>query len=432
MKRLSFKLISSVFGLLLIGALAGCGDDTSTGASDNSINVNQEDKTGTLQGVVLDATTGARIGGTDLTIKLIQGADHRSPNKLITSETDSLVGEYAFNNVPVDFTSSNIKYKMVITKTGYQRFEGYVSLAASIYLGGSGINITNNSAFNYIRDIYLFPVGATAGDITVYVERDGERVPGATVHLRQRIGSNSLTAEVSSNRLSAAAGLMTSFSATTCTQANVDDTANTTCTATSDIGKAVFAGSTLVLGGAYTPTVLPIKYEDTNLALTTGGMITVGASASPLTQLIAMADEDPGSDADALHYLYASNNDQNDVLASGVLTVVFNRPVALVDESDFTAIVACTGGCNTVVLTDSAGAGSVTAAVSSDGYTLTLTPQFATPLGTDDDSATITFAGGTITLMNDDLDNTYPLFGGVNYIDGVSIVGTFVDISGNL
>src|SRR5438552_17433805 len=82
--------------------------------------------TWTLTGVVADAVTGARIGGGDLKLYLVQGADVRGPTRLITS--GDLMGEYAFSGIPADFASgTNQTWKVVVVKGGYQRFESEIS-----------------------------------------------------------------------------------------------------------------------------------------------------------------------------------------------------------------------------------------------------------------------------------------------------------------
>lgn len=405
MKKILFFTIVMLMSTVLLG---GCGDNVSV---DDFSKLNMEDTFGTLQGTIFDATTGQRLGGSGLLITLIQGTAHRSPNSLITNTSDRLVGEYAFTKVPIGITTDNVSLKIVVTNTGYQRFEGYVNLWSRIVNSGF-TDTTNKNNFFFIGDIYLFPVGATASDITIYVERDGERIPAATVLLKQVINNNNLTADGSSNRIAPIAGMMTSMTATT----------------DSD-GKAVFSGSNLVLGGQYQAVALPMSYEGTKLSLTEGAFsIEVGNSVQ--TQLISMNDVEPGNSDDGLFVVFASNRDIDDVLTTGVLTVVFNRAIALVSENSVTATIACNGSaCPNAVLDNAVSGDEVTAAVSSDGFTLTLTPNFTTNPDATDVSLAITYSGAQITVSGDELDQAYNLFSGISYIDG-SFVSQKVKMTG--
>src|SRR6184192_259369 len=87
-------------------------------------------QTYTLQGIVADAVTGARIGG-DLKLYLIQGPEVRGPSRMISGANDPLLGEYAFTGIPVNFQSEestlNNTWKVVAVKPGYQRFESEIA-----------------------------------------------------------------------------------------------------------------------------------------------------------------------------------------------------------------------------------------------------------------------------------------------------------------
>ncbi len=135
----------------------------------------------TLQGTIMDAVTGERIGGTtsgrnqDIEIYLIQGATIRQPTSFIGNADNSLVGEYAFTQVPAGGShntgydpndSENNEYKLVVIKEGYQRFEGKVDL----------VDIDNK-----IGNVYLFPEGYHAPDYMFQVVYNGAPVDNATV-----------------------------------------------------------------------------------------------------------------------------------------------------------------------------------------------------------------------------------------------------------
>src|SRR5438132_5011397 len=83
-----------------------------------------------LQGIVANAVTGARVGG-DLKLFLVQGSTVRGPTRLITGASDPLAGEYAFTGIPVEFNSGNNIWKVVAVATGFQRFESEFFLKVS-------------------------------------------------------------------------------------------------------------------------------------------------------------------------------------------------------------------------------------------------------------------------------------------------------------
>src|SRR2546430_2147298 len=94
--------------------------------SDSNGPVNFVDLRFTLQGVVADAVTGARLGG-DLKLSLVQGTEVRGPTRLITGSGDPLAGEYAFSGVPLNLNSGNNVFKVIAIRSGYQRFESEIS-----------------------------------------------------------------------------------------------------------------------------------------------------------------------------------------------------------------------------------------------------------------------------------------------------------------
>lgn len=404
--------------LMLVGMMVWhCADETTTSTDNAAVPLNYFSDTGTLQGTVFGATTGERLGGDSLSVTLVQGTQYRSPSVLKTDETDPFVGDYAFTDVPVTMNNP-ATYRITATRDNYQQFETYISFV-------TGAQATVDTEYNYVGNIYMFAVGETASDITIYVEYDNERVEGATVLLQQQIANNLVTTPTTP-----AATLFAANTGTTGTLGSLTGT-------TDSDGKVTFAGSALVLGGAYTPQVLPLTYEGVQLALTAGTQIIVGAAGSPSTQLIAMNDEEPGVQTDGLYIVYASNQDPQDVRSSGVLEIVFNRPIALVSEDAFRAVLA---NATTAVLNAATAGDEVTVTVSTDGLTLTLTPNWTTlPVlydGTNAASAdiglTITYTGGAITLKDDDTANAIAILTGA---DGVltiagNNVGRVVNITG--
>lgn len=393
--------------LMVVGMMVwSCADETTTSTENAAVPLNYFSDTATLQGTIFEATTGERLGGDSLKVTLVQGISYRSPSILKTDETDSFVGDYAFTDVPV--TVNNVAtYRITATRDNYQQFETYVSLVTPVAA-------PLDTEYNFVGNIYMFSLDAQASDITIYVEYDNERVEGATVLLQQQIANNAVTTP-------------TTPAATTLFAANTGNTGtlgSLSGTTDSD-GMVTFEGTNLVLGGAYTPVVLPLTYEGVQLALTAGNQIIVGATASPSTQLIAMNDEEPGTQGDGLYIVYASNQDPQDVRSSGVLEIVFNRPIALVSEDAFRAVLA---NATTAVLDAATAGDEVTVTVSTDGLTLTLTPNWTTSpvpydgtnAATADINLDITYAGGQITLEDDDLDNAIAILTGA---DGVLTLG---------
>ncbi len=409
------KLLVLFLSLMMVGILVGCdGDETSTEGGSNAVQNNEFEETATLQGTVFDATTGARLqngSDTTLAITLIKDGNYISPAVLRngTDET-SFAGDFTFANVPVTL-EGDATYMVVATLDGYQQFNGYVTLtvtsnaaiagAAPAVPGPGGINNTFDTDFSFIGNVYMYPIGSTANDLEIYVEYNNERVVGATVQLQLLIGSNVPVAQTT-RVLAAATGTSASLIATTDSN-----------------GLATFSGSTLALGGAYIPNVLPTTHETVQLALYDGdattsiwapalgppvvlAFITTGTSIQ--TYVIPMADAEPNAQAEGLYIIYASNQDQQDVRSNGILDITFNRAIAIVAESVFTATMPACGGGDAALTADGAD-GSVVVTVVSDN-TLRLTPQFTEAVETADINCTITYTGGQITLKADDEANT--------------------------
>ena len=353
------KKLFVVLGLLLVVSMlfVGCGKTDNSATTQNGFGPQDYSKTGTLQGKIMDAVTGVAIGNdtnSELKIWLIQGTDNRGPSKLINDTSDPLCGEYAFSGIPVDGNDNgDIYFKIVVVKPGYQRFE------AEVYMYAYGWDISGNldyynNVINMIGNIYLYPEGLTAGAINITVKNPhGTVVPDATVVLKQQINSNTKTSD-SSDTLYVNAGLVSSLTMTT--DAN---------------GVATFPGSSLVLGGRYTPVVLPITFSGQDLAKTTGSAVTVGTN-NP-NQTITMGNLETN-----LYVVSASNSDPDSLLSTGVLTLTFNRPIVLSTTTFAGTLYSSTTG--TV--------GSVTGALDAAGTTLTITPTF---------SASVTGAGAYIT-----------------------------------
>src|SRR4030067_3594225 len=99
MLRNKFLSASLIAAFVSVG-IGGCGpvtEKTTTPAP----TLTEFNKTMTLQGKIINAATGAPIGGADLKVYLVQGTSNRTTDKLITDTNDPLVGEYAFSGIPV-------------------------------------------------------------------------------------------------------------------------------------------------------------------------------------------------------------------------------------------------------------------------------------------------------------------------------------------
>ena len=329
----------------------------------------------TLQGIIADAVTGARLGG-DLKMYLIQGPEVRGPSRLITGTTDPLMGEYAFPGIPVAYANGNNVWKVVAVKSGYQRFESEVTFHASTISEGSTSVL--DSVFSKIGNIYLFPTGLAAPDYSFVTNYNGKPVAGATVQLDPISASNSNTFVTGgpSDTLAAFNGYVASLSATT-------DAA----------GKASFAGNLLALGARYNVQVLPVAFKDTNAP----GPIELGLTPAPgatmpgiivgldnVLQPITLVDLTPSSTALPVYLADASNRAAGSIQSNGALVITFNTPVSLVNPNGFAAAFSPgTKADGTTPGTSQLNSVQpVNASLSADGLTLTLAPNYsATPAG---------------------------------------------------
>ncbi len=326
---------------------------------------NEFSRTYTLQGVVANAVTGARVGGNDLKLYLVQGVDIRTPTRITSDAADPLFGEYAFTGIPADINATNKTYKVVAVQPGFQRFESDLSFQAR-----SGALV--DTVYNRIGNIYLFPVGVTAPDYVYTVTYNGKPVPNATVQLDPMTSSNSLTYNPA-DALPATTGLLASISVTTDAS-----------------GKATFAGSSLVLGGAYQVSVLPAPFTDTagntvQLArFTTVTNLVVGITNNALQ--IALADLTPTTGT--VYITSATNQLAGQVIQSGQLVLTFNAPVTLVNATSFSATLFNNATATLAVP-------AVVATLSADGLSLTLSPNFAVVPGATDRGLGIIYGDGT-------------------------------------
>ncbi len=388
MKKLALLLSLA----LIAGMFADCGSKNTTNtAATNTIQY--YNVTGTLQGRIMDAVTGAPIGGSDLKVFLIQGTSDRSPNKLITSVSDPLVGEYAFSGIPAEIYNGDITFEVVVVKPGYQGFEADVHLNADSSWFYYGIPLVDNT-INFIKNIYLFPLGTAPGDANIYVyDPNGLPIPNAEVMLEQNVNNNTATA-LRGDTLYPATGLYPNLMATT-----------------NASGLATFTAGSLTLGGYYNIAVPALTFNGEYLQtfISAPGFV-VGTDSS--TQYVYM------STVNALNTLYvvsASNQAPGTITPSGVLTITFSQPIT-VSTGTF-GVALSNGGTGAVAPTTSA-------VISNNDTTLTITPIFTTAVPSTQVDAYITYSfGGTIILKNSQTPTTYTMFIGFNAVQDIATGG---------
>ncbi|MEH6448576.1 MAG: hypothetical protein V7765_07890 [Oleispira sp.] len=340
-------IIKSAVLFSAVSLLAACGgDDTTTNqsASQNYHNIQT-----TLQGSIFNAIDGTRITDESLKVTLVQGSNYRNAN--VRRGSADFAGDYSIGNIPTSSNGGNITYRIVSSVDGFQPFEA--TFAFNVTTTGS---LQDNNA-NRVGNIYMYPIGSFANDVKVNVTYNSEPVANATVLLNPQTVSNAPTTDVSNTLFPAQNGFQGA-------QTVVTDAA----------GIATFAAANLVLGGQYNISVLPTIHENTQLALPTASVFVVGTTPNIVN--IPMTDSVPSAAAkNGLYVTSLTNLDTNSVTAGGVLTLTFSRAVSLVDETAIGANLtsATTAALNATSFPNS----SVAAVLSTDGLTLTLTPQFA-------------------------------------------------------
>jgi len=399
------KLFLLLLVFMLLGFGMGCDGDSTTNAN-SAVPNNQFNKTATIQGTVFDATTGARIGDSSLKITMVRGAGYFPPAVLYNTTTDAtMLGDFVFSGVPVTL-GGVATYRVVASMTGYETFEGYCNFSGSLVDTNNDDADTEDTVYNYIGNIYMFPLGQTAPDYTFYVEYDSERVSGATVYMEWKHPLSDETTNV----IQAASGT---------------HGLNATMVGTTDsAGTVTFASANLVLGGNYKITVLPMVFEGVQLARNEWGNVTVGVSV--VANVISMSDLSPGSDDEGLFVTFASNSDQETLDAGGVLTITFNRAVTLVDETD------CEVGLvnNITAALDLSDPPDTTVTVTGSGTTtLVLTPNLTTAIGEDDDGVYASYTIGVCGItVDDDIYSPTDIFS-VPYADGIGTVSNRVPMT---
>lgn len=345
----------------------------------------------TLQGKVMNAQTGAPIGGDDLKIKLIQGTSVRDPNRLIKDEKDMLVGEYAFSDIPLSL-HWNSEYKIVAVKDGYLRFESILDFGAYWEWDFPMLD----SVYNIIGDIYLHPVGTDVPDVVVNVVHNGKPVPNAVVSLDPD-GNWGFGTDSQYYALSHYYGYLAAQTATTDAS-----------------GKATFPAAQLGLGVYYDIRVNPVVFEGIQLGANQDEGLYLGVVGYTNTPYIWMSEVTNGN-AYGLYIADASNKAAT-LNSEGVLTIKFTRPVYISNLNGFTASVSGsywgTAGTPASLLNP-----SVVAQLSGDKMTLTLTPQWNVRPADDARGVWVTFNASATIGVDGYPGTAYTLFG-LDFADG--------------
>lgn len=332
-------------------------------------------QTYTLQGIIADAVTGARLGGSDLHLYLVQGSEVRGPTRLISS--GDLMGEYAFTGIPVQFATGNNVWKVVVIKNGYQRFESEVTFKATTdgTATGGSVNVIVDPAFSKIGNVFLFPNGVTAPDYTFVTMYNGKPVPGAVVQLDPITASNTPAFNTTSgDTLPANTGYVPSV-VSTATDAN---------------GHTTITGANLAVGAMYQIQVLPVSFKETATSTaiqlgytsfpTTSGsnFVKAGMSGAATLFTVVLFDMTPATTSEPICITSMSNDALDSLQPNGTLAMTFSLPVTVQNPNNFGA--ALTAGTKADGTTAGTGALNTTqevaSSLSSDGLTLTLAPNY--------------------------------------------------------
>jgi hypothetical protein len=372
------------------------------------------EKTATLQGTIMDAITGARLGGEDTAIYLVQGDLVRNPTTYNDgtsqgggffnpgdNQTAALLGDYTFTNVPAGSAvgtdpvdpEANI-YKIIVIKAGYQRFEGIVDLF--------GFD-------NKIGNIYLFPENYNTPDytFTVLCADGGKPVPNAIVLFQPQAANNTVLTSTNTI-LPLCSGYLPSLQAKT--DAN---------------GMVTFDGSKLALAAQYTLTVLPIEFEGIQLGISQYGPFDIGFTSSYNVAIVYL--DDLGTTFPyGLYVKYISNSQYDSVDSSGKLTIKFNRAVKLgTRPGTNTAVFAAIENSFVGVLD---GAKPVNATISDGGLTLELTPVWTTNQDPNDSGTFIQYLNGSAYLTIDGYPDSEIMLEDLQDADGDTI-STIVNLT---
>jgi hypothetical protein len=345
------------------------GETTSSGkttASNTTTSVPEvpgaKDGYGCLQGFVTDGFTGQPIDyDASKIFVLIRGT------KLQANKVEGITGQYFICEIPGEET-----YPIYAFLDGYMPFESSVEItttrAKRVAADGQAVVDEVKIADPLeLKDVRLFPLGNTTRDLRVRVVHNGAPVKDALVDIEAK-----------------ASGASGTFAFEGTFANSIGTRILPQRQTTGDDGYATFAASSLSLGAAYSVTVHP----------PIGTSYTVPAASSIILGVSGAAESDfntydmnvvLGEGNEGIKVLTCSTQFQN-YNSSGVLKVMFNRSVTVIDKDTLD---------NGVVLTRAGGAIGGTAIVGNNGD-LTL----ATPTANNNASEKVTasVSGNVLTL----------------------------------
>lgn len=399
---MNHKILIPAFAAL---SLFACSDDITKEYNSNTETVVQEvGLTGTLQGAIYNAHSGTRIGGKDLEIYLIQGTSHREPTKIVTDTSSVLAGEYSFSKIPVTRDDMlNSTFKLVVYKPGFQVFESEFSFTAEyeymldtnniksidgeVYTEDLTNLLMHEAVINKIGNVFLYPEEREAQDVRIAAFHNGDFQAGLPVTLRRLSNWEAITgtATVGSPTDGLGAGRSTRL-------VNTVGRFDVLTAETDDDGIATFAAADLVLGASYQAIIGPGEVNDIRFVATKGVIFEAGVITGTGLQEIVM-NEAVGP-MPAVEIEEVDFNDQN-----GVLILTLSRGVTIQNTKGLEATANSTG--------DDIEVTSITATISADGRTITITPKFDRAL--DDEN------GESIDITYSSTENNPLTYSTLNY-----------------
>ena len=392
----------------------------------------------TLQGTIFNAYTGERIGGSDLDMYLMQGTRPRNPDLFYTGTTSNAIdkaemGDYVFTDIPsmdlspISTDMNPNEYRITVIKPGFQRFEGIID---DEMLAGKD---------NVIKNIYLFPDESIIPCYTFLAKFNGKAVPNVKVTLSPyatlnlevfatdkwlSVGLNDVLYAAGAPQLATALSVLGLFNnhyffpapGYLASISKLTDTNGQANFCTTDPIK-------LTSGCVYAAIIQPTEYfEGVQLAPTIKALV---ADFSDAEQIIDLdTSEDYGNDY-GLYVTSISNGVDDQIDATGTLSITFNRQVLLNQD---TAIAPATSGFSANLTGASAAvwpiapASRVNASLSADGLTLTLTPAWTTaPNLTTEKGQNLTYIDNNGSLSVKGYPASKILLSGLKDTDGDSI-----------
>lgn len=348
------------------------------------------DQNGRLVGFVVNGQTGERINlfsaannknnrADDANAKnqvwaIINGEFRRArpcgTGDLNSSNGIEADGCYQIENIPPD-----MEFPLFANVDGFERFHGQV-----IYpLPDTTVELDRQNP-QIVGNIRLFPKGYSV-DYRLQVSFAGRPIPGVKV-LCQYLATNANTVSVDGSFLQPQ-----------------NTTSGTVSASTDENGVALLPGNQFVIGARYNCEAISDQNVEGRLLAADNISITAGVTQANLQVTLSASGVPDGS-----FYALYSNVDSQDVLhgANGQIRVTFNRPVEILpgtEDCQLATLAAPDTNQNNVVAalppntTGNGTSETVSASLSSDGLTLTLSLRGATNLDTGDLGTRAAFDG---------------------------------------